>query len=268
MTTSVTDLFAGGSKVFAAFDKTSPIGAQITGTIVSVDLWDVRDIRTNEVKTWDDGRPQKQLRIVLQADHGQWTPQDEDDTGERALYVKSWGDHFKPLREAVQAAGAKQTEKGGRLAARFVSEKENGPGLNATKIYAYQYQPPAGEVAGLFGGETVNHATGEITSPAPAAQPPVAAPTAAPVAPAAPVPAAQPAPSAQPPAAAAPQQDPWGGQPAAPAAPQPAAPPAQPGPMDQALQLLRAGIPDATIAATVGVTDAQLAALRQQHGLG
>ena len=174
---------------------------------------------------------------------------------------------IQALREALRKGGAKTIEPGAYFAGTFSGTQPNAknPRLNDEKVYTYEYRPVdqgAANVANLLGGQTVNTATGEVSAPAPVAQPATPAPVAQPAAPA-PVaqPAAQPAapaPVAQP----ADQGSPWGDQPAAqPAAAAPAA-----DPNAQVGVLLKAGLDDATIAAATGVDVATVTALRAAQG--
>ena len=298
MTESVLDIMSGGTKAPGAFDKHSPIGQTVSGRINSVDVWDVRKFGTNEIQTWDDGRPQKQLRIVFQADPGTWTPQGEDDTGLRAHYVKAWNPHLQGLREALAAVGEQEPKAGGWISIRYDHEQPSKNGFD-TKIYVYQYQPPASNVFQAIADQQPQAApqqqadqwaqqyaqAGQQPQPQFQAQqtpvPPVAnVHTAqgqvnpatgeivgqqAPVAPVPPQAAPQQAPvQAQPQAV----QNPWDGQPAQ-QAPAPQAQAAGSG-MDAAIiKLVQANLPDQTIIDTLaaqGVTAQQVAEVRASLG--
>ena len=152
MTESVLDIMSGGTKAPGAFNKYSQIGDTISGYIESVEIWDVRNLNTGQTETWDDGRPQKQLRILFQADPGTWTPQGEDDTGVRAHYVKAWNPHLKSLRDGLAASGEKEPKSGAWWSIRYDHDQPNKSGYD-TKIYAYQYQPPASDVSQMLGGQ-------------------------------------------------------------------------------------------------------------------
>jgi hypothetical protein len=290
MSESVLDIMSGGVKAPGAFNKYSQIGETYSGRIDSVEVWDVRDFTTQQVKTWDDGRPQKQLRIVFQADN--FTPQDEDDTGLRAHYVKAWNPHLKTLREALAAVGEQEPKAGGWISIRY-DRDEPSKGGNDVKIYVYQYQPPASNVFQAIadqqpGQSQLQQGYQQQPQAQPAqqaAQPQQFSQQQTPVAPVAnvhtqqgqvdpstgeivgqaqpvaPVPAQQPA---QPQQAQQGAVDPWTGQPVAqqpqqaqpqPAAPQQAAPqqgPAAGAGMDaNIMKLVQAGLDDNTIVTTL-----------------
>lgn len=152
MTESVLDIMSGGTKAPGAFNKYSQIGDTISGVIESVEIWDVRNFNTGQTETWDDGTPQKQLRILFQADPGTWTPQGEDDTGMRAHYVKAWNPHLKSLRDGLAASGEKEPKSGAWWSIRYDHDQPNKSGYD-TKIYVYQYQPPASDVSQMLGGQ-------------------------------------------------------------------------------------------------------------------
>lgn len=301
MTESVLDIMSGGTKAPGAFDKYSQPGTTVSGRIDSVEVWDVRKFGSTEVQTWDDGRPQKQLRIVLQADPGTWTPQGEDDSGLRAHYVKAWNPHLQSLRDGLAAVGEQEPKPGGWLSIRYDHDQPSKSGFD-TKIYVYQYQAPASDAANLLGGGQPPQQQQPAQQPAEQQgfqQPPQQFNQQQPVAPvappqgqtmatpqgqvdpttgelsnyAAPVPAQQPWEQAQQaPAQAQPAADPWTGQPAPQQAPQ-QAPQAGPAPgagMDSnIMKLVQAGLDDATILQTLGaqgVTAQQVAEVRATFG--
>jgi hypothetical protein len=295
MSESVLDIMSGGVKAPGAFNKYSQIGDTISGVIESVEVWDVRDFQTQQPQTWDDGSVQKQLRILFQADAGTWAPQGEDDTGMRAHYVKAWNPHLKSLRDGLAAVGEKEPKPGGWISIRYDHDQPNKSGYD-TKIYVYQYQPPASDAANLLGGGQKTPQQQPAQSQ-PAQQPQQFGQSQQPVppvanvqtqqgqvdpntgeivgqqqaAPVAPVPPQGQQPQAQP-QAQQPAQDPWTGQPQA---QQPQAQQAQAGPapgagMDAAvMKLVQAGLDDNTILATLGdqgVTAQQVSEVRASLG--
>lgn len=151
MTESVLDIMSGGTKAPGSFNKHSQIGETISGVIESVEIWEVRNFNTGQTETWDDGTPQKQLRILFQADPGTWAPQGEDDSGMRAHYVKAWNPHLKSLRDGLAASGEKEPKAGGWISIRYDHDQQNKSGYD-TKIYVYQYQAPASDVSQMMGG--------------------------------------------------------------------------------------------------------------------
>lgn len=112
-------------------------GQVAKGTIVSLDLQQQRDYKTNALQYWDDGKPRMQLRVVLQTDEHD----DDTDDGLRAVYVK--GESQKAVRDAVRAAGAKTIEVDGVLAVAYIGDGEQTDvRLNPPKLYKAEYRPP------------------------------------------------------------------------------------------------------------------------------
>lgn len=228
MTTTVDDFLLGGGAGKSAFGKEDPVGTTVTGTIVGTEVRQQTDIKDGTPLTWDNGDPRMQLVVSLQTD--QRLPNEPDDDGIRALYVKgSKAPGSRSLhdavRAAVQAANAPGIEVGGTLTVSYIgSEPSQTRGFNDRKLWEATYVAPdrAAETGGFLG-----------TTPATATQPA----TAAPPAPAAPAPAPA-------------------------AAPAPATAPASETPADKAKQLLALGLDDATIAQATGLDANVVAILR------
>lgn len=245
---SIKDALASAGGTEAAFLKDDPIGTTVQGVIISAAVRDVTKFggAPGEIERWDDGNPKQQVRVVIQTEDYSRGP---DDNGERAVFIKWWGDSRKALIEAIRAAGDDDLHEGGHFAVRFQATKPSQTrGYADAKIYAYRYvKPEAG--AGLdFGGEQVNTATGEI-APAQQAQEGWGAP-------AAPAQGGWPASTA--PAAAAAQQ-------AAPVQPAAPAPEAATG-AALVLQLHGLGLDTAAIQSTTGQSPEAIAAIIQQAG--
>lgn len=150
--TELANLIQGGAGVTGAFNKESQVGTQASGTITEVSLVQLNDYVTKQPKFWDDGKPQMQIRIVFQADQSTWFPTSEDDTGLRSMHIKTWGMHLRTFREAMQAAGAAEPQVGGHLSIRFAREEPSTQG-SPTKVFEYQYRPPASDVSQMLGGQ-------------------------------------------------------------------------------------------------------------------
>ena len=73
-------LMGGGAKS-AKFDNE---GDKVVGTILDMQVKQQTDIKTGAPRTWDNGDPMMQLVVTLQTD----ARDDEDDDGQRTLYVK------------------------------------------------------------------------------------------------------------------------------------------------------------------------------------
>lgn len=144
--TSIKDLLANAGGITAAFDKHTPIGAAVQGTVTDADVRQTTDFDSGKPETWDDGTPKQQLRIVIQTD--QRTSPDDD--GKRAIYIKWWGEQRQVMLKAMDKAGADDVEVGGQFWARYAGSKPNekNPRLADIKIYEYAYQKPA-NTAGL-----------------------------------------------------------------------------------------------------------------------
>lgn len=138
---SIKDLISNAGGVESAFKKGTPVGTVVQGTILSADVQQVRDFRTGEPKTWDDGSAQQQLRIIV--DTGQIDPSIPDDDGRRGIYVKWWGESRQALLAAVKNANDDDVRPGGRFGARLARmEPATQIGLSDTKIFEYFYEKP------------------------------------------------------------------------------------------------------------------------------
>lgn len=119
------------------------IGDKVTGIIVrQPETQQQRDFTTGESKTWKDGKPALQIKVILATDERD--PNDPEDTGERALYIKAGMQ--RAVAAAVRHAGAKGLQVGGKLMVKYSSD---GPvaqrGLNPPKIYEAKYRAPEPE---------------------------------------------------------------------------------------------------------------------------
>jgi hypothetical protein len=133
-------LAVGGAP--SAFTKDSPVGATVTGTIVSTELRQITDFATQKPKTWDDGRPQMQVIITVQTD--QRDPSIENDTGERRVFIKTWGAWKEALNKAIRdAGGAKASDvlkPGAAFTATFTGTQPSSMG-SPMKVYTYSVIP-------------------------------------------------------------------------------------------------------------------------------
>ena len=135
MTQDANDYLMAGGVKSAKFEK---IGTKVSGVIArKPELQNQRDIKTGAALTWDDGSPRQQIRVILTTDQ----KDDEDDNGERAIYLKSG--LLKAVQDAVKKAGAKGLDVGGKLAVKYVKDGEKkNKAFNAPKIYAALYEAP------------------------------------------------------------------------------------------------------------------------------
>lgn len=119
-----TDLFADTGTPTLKF---TTIGDTHTGTIVSIEEMHSRKYNSTDLAYWDDGKPKKTIRIVLDTPQGQGS---------------IWAGIPSALRTAIiEAKGANQIEIGGTLAIKFVGT-EPVTGYNDRKLYKAQYSPP------------------------------------------------------------------------------------------------------------------------------
>lgn len=128
-------LMSTGTKSFK-FDE---VGKTVKGSVLSLDVQQQRDLKTQEPKFWDKEKtqPMMQLRIVLQTD----AREDDNDDGQRAVYAK--GNMQNAIREAIKAAGKDKIEVGGTLAVKYEKDgKSETVGFNPPKEYKAQYAAP------------------------------------------------------------------------------------------------------------------------------
>lgn len=140
-TTDANQFLMGGGGRSAKFAN---IGDKIDGEIIRTEVTQQTDLATGEPKTWKDGNPMMQLVVTLQTDQHE----DDEDDGVRRLFAKGSGRNSKTavgaIRAAVQAAGAKTLEVGGRLQMAYTGDGvPSTAGFNPPKEYAARYQPPA-----------------------------------------------------------------------------------------------------------------------------
>lgn len=142
-----TDFLMGGSVPSLSFaDK--PIGHTYTGVILSQEVIQQTEFKTNMPQWWNPGqdrpsttkldgaRPVLQLVITLQTDE---RTSSEDD-GRRKDYVR--GKDLKVLREAVRAAGMTQLKNGSRYWRKLVDLVDNG-GSAPSKVCRFKVEAPA-----------------------------------------------------------------------------------------------------------------------------
>lgn len=161
--------FLMGGGVQSAFDKESVLGSIVGGTITEMEVKQQTDIMDGSPKTWDNGDPQMQLIITIQADG---IPITDDDDGKRRFYVKgsktsgSQSMH-DAVASAVKAAGAKILEIGGTLRVKWIgTEPAKKIGLSDSKLWKAQYVPPIVKAQEDFFGDGAKPAATQATQPA------------------------------------------------------------------------------------------------------
>lgn len=168
------------------------IGHTVIGTITETPkVEQMKKYQSTELDYWPSGDPKMQIVLTVQTD--QVDPSNAQDDGRRRLYIEPR--MMPPVREAVQRAGAKGLEIGGRIAVRWISGSGQGEG-NARQ-FAAEYAAPVVDPGSLLNGtsSTPAQAAPMLGQAAPAAAP---APQPAQVSQVAPVsPAPQVSPAAQ-----------------------------------------------------------------------
>lgn len=131
------DWLLGTSVRSAKFEE---VGAQVVGHVLRPpEVQHQRDFTTGEPKYWPDGKPRLQLKVVLMTE--EQDPEDPEDSGERAVYVK--GFMQKAVSDAVRKAGAPGLQVGGKLLVRYAGDgKITQRGMNPPKLYSARYKPP------------------------------------------------------------------------------------------------------------------------------
>jgi hypothetical protein len=136
-------LLGGSGGKSAKFDHH---GATVAGTISQApEVRQQTKLEDGTPLTWDNGDPKMQLVVTLQTD----LREDGDDDGIRKLYVKGSKDPASKslhaaVAGAVQAAGAKSLEVGGRLSVTYVGDGvAKTRGYTAPKQYEASYTPAA-----------------------------------------------------------------------------------------------------------------------------
>jgi hypothetical protein len=124
----------GGGVKSAQFKTT---GATVKGAIArKPEVQQQRDFTKGTPLTWDDGAPRQQVKVILATDERD----DEDDNGERAVYLK--GGLLTAVRAAVKEAKAKGLEIGGKLIVKYTGDGEKKGNLNPPKLYKAKYEAP------------------------------------------------------------------------------------------------------------------------------
>lgn len=119
------------------------IGTTHEGTIVSKEMAQMRDIRSNAPLHWDNGDPKMQAVITLQMPPDQTV---EDDDGLRKLYCGSYGVKLA-IAKAIKDAGANGLTVGGTIKIRYTGNgTPTTKGFNPPKQYVARYTPPAAQV--------------------------------------------------------------------------------------------------------------------------
>ena len=117
------------------------IGTTVKGVIArEPELSQQRDFDDrSKLKFWDTGEPMMQVVVILAT--AERDPEDDDDNGERGLYLR--GNILKAVQVAVKEAKAKGLAVGGKLAVKYSGDGDQPKkGLAKPKLYKAAYEAP------------------------------------------------------------------------------------------------------------------------------
>ncbi|MEV4116510.1 hypothetical protein [Nonomuraea sp. NPDC049695] len=193
-----------------------PVGYTITGKIIrKPEVVQRTEYGTNRPMFWPDGRPQWQLKIVLQIEEFRTA----NDRGIRVLYARY---RLKDaIRAAVDAAQADFLHIDGTLTVTYIGDlPPRQAGAKPPKDFAAWYVPPVEEGTSALTPPSVPPISASAAQPGPE----LPAPSAQPTPPISPAPPVSPALAGYPPVGTPAPAPAWSGQPLPQAAPmQPAA---------------------------------------------
>ena len=129
----------------AYFNKDSKIGDSVTGRVVTAAFRQSRDYDDNTPEFWADDTPKLQLAVMLETD---LEPTSAEDTGDRSVFIKWWGQQRKDFAAAVLRTGnSSDLETGGVLTVTFTGlgeaqKLQSGKMGSAPKLYSFEYTAP------------------------------------------------------------------------------------------------------------------------------
>lgn len=138
------DDFMGGGRSLS-FQFYAP-GDSVTGVISKMEQVAQTDMDTGQPKFFPNGQPKLMWAVTLQTTlrNGEglkdWDSQNEEDSGERMVYLK-WKSE-DAVKQAVKASGARAPELGGTLTLTYTKVGPKQGNFN-TKLWGAQYVPPA-----------------------------------------------------------------------------------------------------------------------------
>lgn len=135
--TDTSGFFGGGAAISWDDKKGYVRGTPRGGKVIDKKITNQTKMGTNEVITWADGSPRKQMELTLQtAEHA-----DPQDDGQRRMFIK--GDLPRAAKAAMKPHGKHDIEIGSWFYAAWVDEKPSKQsGWNAQKIFNAVYAPP------------------------------------------------------------------------------------------------------------------------------
>lgn len=137
-------LLGGGGGKAASFPR---IGTIVQGEVISEpESREQTDIKTKEVKRFNDGSPMMQVLVRLQTTERD--PSDPEDDGVRTVYAKSF--LLKAIGKAMRQAGVKALEIGGFLEIGYIGDGPRGDYPIPPKLFEARYTPPAPKANSIF----------------------------------------------------------------------------------------------------------------------
>jgi hypothetical protein len=125
-------MLSGGAKG-AKFE--SP-GDSVAGIVDNVMIRQATEFGTGKPLTFDNGDPREQIVVVLKVDNH--IPEDENDDGMRAVYIKGWGQQRRAFIQATRDGG--KPVQGSRFTASFVRLEPSKAGGFPAKVFEYRIQ--------------------------------------------------------------------------------------------------------------------------------
>jgi hypothetical protein len=116
--------------------KFTSLGDTVTGVVLQGFTRQKRKFGTEELLSWDDGRPKMEAVLTIM------TPD-----GARTLYVGSWRME-NALAQAFAAAGVRGPRRGGRLVVRWSGAEPVPGGASPAKVFDAAYDPPGRKPVG------------------------------------------------------------------------------------------------------------------------
>lgn len=135
---SVDDLLTSGGSKSLSF-KDVKVGEGFSGVITHTRAVQVRNYEDpTKLEFWDDGKPKMQIEVTLDTDYAD--PADEDDTGERRVFL--FGQKLTALKEELKRKGLTKLETGSGFKITLTGTKPaKNPRYNDVKIYGIEVTP-------------------------------------------------------------------------------------------------------------------------------
>src|SRR5580765_1661624 len=130
MTDDLDRMLSGGAKS-AKFEHP---GDTVTGIVDEVMVRQATEYGTGKPQTFDNGDPREQIVVIIRVDNH--IPEDENDDGFRAVYIKGWGQQRRAFIQAVRDAA--KPAPGDRFTATFTKSEPSKTGGFPAKVFEYR----------------------------------------------------------------------------------------------------------------------------------